>query len=186
MYDVGCDCRQRADLERQTVTHKSRRNRDSFRAEPLIIFEAVRDVCEKEKQKAKGPSYPIFSQQVKVIVMDFDRIIIDSLGPKFASIKQVGAASGADGGLQLELLDRLIPELEAEIARFDKEPASIEERRKRTDEAVATRTEVLTASQKEISDHEERRREAWQKAKQLERQQATTVELRRRFTFLEE
>jgi hypothetical protein len=87
---------------------------------------------------------------------------------------------------QLELLDRLIPELEAEIARFDKEPASIEERRKRTDAAVATRTEVLTASQKEISDHEERRREAWEKAKQLERQQATTVELRRRFIFLEE
>jgi AAA domain len=87
---------------------------------------------------------------------------------------------------QLELLDRLIPELEAEIGKLDKEPASIEERRKRTDAAVATRTEVLTASQKEISDHEEKRREAWEKAKQLERQQATTIELRRRFTFLEE
>lgn len=87
---------------------------------------------------------------------------------------------------QLELLDRLIPELEAEIGKFDKEPASIEERCKRTDAAIATRTEVLTASQQEISEHETRRREAWEKAKQLERQQATTVELRRRFTFLEE
>ena len=41
---------------------------------------------------------------------------------------------------QLELLDRLIPELETEIQKLDKEPTSIEERRKRTDEAIAART----------------------------------------------
>ena len=87
---------------------------------------------------------------------------------------------------QLELLDRLIPELETEIRRLDKEPASIEERRKRTDEAIATRTEVLTASQQEIADHEQKRREAWEKAKQLERREASTTEIRRRFSFLEE
>jgi len=86
---------------------------------------------------------------------------------------------------QLELLDRLIPELEAEITKLDKEPASIEERRKRTDQAIAARTEVLTASQQEIAENEERRREAWEKAKKLERRQASTVELRSRFAFLE-
>lgn len=86
---------------------------------------------------------------------------------------------------QLELLDRLIPELEAEITKFDKEPASIEERRKRTDQAIAARTEVLTASQQEIAENEQRRREAWEKAKKLERRQASTVELRSRFAFLE-
>jgi hypothetical protein len=72
------------------------------------------------------------------------------------------------------------------IAKLDEEPASIEERRKRTDEAIAARTEVLTASQQEIAEHETRRREAWEKAKQLQQQQASTVELRRRFAFLEE
>lgn len=86
---------------------------------------------------------------------------------------------------QLELLDRLIPELEAEITKLDKEPASIEERRKRTDQAIAARTEVLTASQQEIAENEARRREAWEKAKKLERRQASTVELRSRFAFLE-
>jgi hypothetical protein len=86
---------------------------------------------------------------------------------------------------QLDLLDRLIPELETEIAKHDKEPASIEERRKRTDQAIAARTEVLTASQQEIAENEHRRREAWEKAKILERRQASTVELRSRFAFLE-
>jgi DNA repair exonuclease SbcCD ATPase subunit len=86
---------------------------------------------------------------------------------------------------QLELLDRLIPELEAEIRELDKEPVSIEERRKRIDETIAIRTEVLTSSQHEIAEHEERRRQAWEKAKQLEQRQASTVELQRRFVFLE-
>jgi hypothetical protein len=87
---------------------------------------------------------------------------------------------------QLELMDRLIPELEKEIAGLDKEPASIEERRKRTDDAIAARTQVLTASQQEIAGQEKARRDAWQKAQHLERRQASTVELRRRFAFLEE
>jgi AAA domain len=86
---------------------------------------------------------------------------------------------------QLQLLDRLIPELETEIAKLDKEPASIEERRKRTDQTIAARTEVLTASQQEIAENEARRRDAWEKAKKLERRQASTVELRSRFAFLE-
>ena len=87
---------------------------------------------------------------------------------------------------QLELLDRLIPELETEIQKLDKEPTSIEERRKRTDEAIAARTQVLTANQQEIAAHEEKRREAWEKAEQLGRRQASTAEIRRRFGFLEE
>jgi hypothetical protein len=87
---------------------------------------------------------------------------------------------------QLELLDRLIPDLETEIAGIDKEPASIDERRKRTEEAIAARTEVLTFSQQEIAEHEKTRREAWEKTKHLERRQASTIELRRRFAFLEE
>jgi hypothetical protein len=87
---------------------------------------------------------------------------------------------------QLELLDRLIPELETEIQKLDKEPTSIEERRKRTDEAIAARTQVLTANQQEIAAHEEKRRAAWEKAEQLGRRQASTAEIRRRFGFLEE
>ena len=100
--------------------------------------------------------------------------------------KESRTESKARQKAQLELLDRLIPELESEIAMLDKEPASIEDRRKRTDEVIAARTEVFTASQQEIAEHQERRREAWEKAKQLERRQASTVELRRRFAFLEE
>jgi hypothetical protein len=87
---------------------------------------------------------------------------------------------------QLELLDRLIPQLEAEISDLDKEPASIEERRKRTEAAIATKTEILTANQDEIAQHEQTRQEAWSKTQQLELRQASTTELRRRFAFLEE
>jgi AAA domain len=87
---------------------------------------------------------------------------------------------------QLELLDRMIPQLEKEIADLDKEPASIAERRKKIDETVTQHSEVLTTSQKEIAEHEQKRREAWEKTQTIERQQANTVELRRRFKFLEE
>lgn len=87
---------------------------------------------------------------------------------------------------QLELLDRLIPELEAEITGLDKEPASIEERRRRTEVAIATRAEVLTANQGEIAQREKTRQEAWSRAKQLELRQTSTIELRRRFAFLED
>jgi hypothetical protein len=87
---------------------------------------------------------------------------------------------------QLELLDRLIPELEAEIIELDREPASIEERRQRIDETVAARTAVLTASRQEIAGQEAIRQEAWKKAKDLERRQTNTAELRQRFAILED
>lgn len=87
---------------------------------------------------------------------------------------------------QLELLDRLIPQLEAEISDLDKEPASIEERRKRTEAAIAAKTEIFAANQNEITRHEQTRQEAWSKAQQLELRQVSTTELRRRFAFLEE
>ena len=52
--------------------------------------------------------------------------------------------------------------------------------------AVWARAEVLTANQQEIAEQEKARREAWEKAKQLERRQISAVELRRRFAFLDQ
>jgi hypothetical protein len=93
--------------------------------------------------------------------------------------------STAKKSAQLEVLDRLIAALETEINELDKEPASIEDRRKKLDESIAVRSEALTTSQEEMISLEEQRREAWVEAKQLERREAATVELRSRFSLLE-
>jgi hypothetical protein len=131
---------------------------------------------------------PVLSGQytTKTEELSIFKLLLTGVDDASVIAKESRKESKAKQKAQLELLDRLIPELETEILELDKEPASIEDRRQKADQAIAARSEVLTASQQEIANHEEKRRDAWEKAKQLEKRQASTVELRRRFEFLEE
>jgi hypothetical protein len=86
---------------------------------------------------------------------------------------------------QLELLDRMIGRVEEQIARADKEPASVSERKKRVDEAISGRTQIVTASQQEIAQYERRRQEAWTAVQKVAARQNATEQLQSRFRMLE-
>lgn len=86
---------------------------------------------------------------------------------------------------QLELLDRMIGRVEEQIARADKEPASVSERKKRIAEAIGSRTQIVTASQEEIAQHERRRQEAWTAVQKVSARRNATEQLQSRFSMLE-
>lgn len=87
---------------------------------------------------------------------------------------------------QLELLDRMIERTEEQIAKADKEPASASERKKRVEETIAQRTDIVTANQNEIAGQEYRRQEAWTLFQEVRAKRNATEHLRSRFKLLEE
>jgi hypothetical protein len=87
---------------------------------------------------------------------------------------------------QLELLDRMIIRTEDQIAQADKEPASVSERRKQTEEAIANRTQVVAINQNEISGQEVRRQKAWVVVQRVTAKRNATEQLKTRFKLLEE
>lgn len=87
---------------------------------------------------------------------------------------------------QLELLDRMIGRTEEQISKADREPASAGDRKRRVDEAIAQRTEVVTTNQNEIAAQEHRRQQAWSLFQEVSAKRNTTEHLRSRFKLLEE
>jgi hypothetical protein len=130
---------------------------------------------------------PVLSGQytTKTEELSFFKLLLTGVDDGSVISKESRTESKAKKNAQLEVLDRLIVALEAEIGELDKEPASIEDRRKKLDASIAVRSETLTTSREEMVGLEEQRRKAWVEAKHLERREAATVELRSRFSLLE-
>jgi hypothetical protein len=153
-----------------------------------VSFSDLRRLTLIDEMRIISDTSPVLSGQYSKVPeeLSFFKLLLTGVDDSSVIATESRNENKAKRTAQLELLDRLIPQLEKEIADLDKEPASIVDRRKRIDEAVAERTEVLTNSQREIAEQEEKRRRAWEQVKKIEQQQSSTAELRRRFRFLEE
>ena len=85
---------------------------------------------------------------------------------------------------QLELLDRLIPQIEREIADLDNEPLSLAQRLERINGAIARQTAIVQQDQNELALQAAAQREAGTNLRRIENKQANTTALRRRFEIL--
>src|SRR5262249_37855835 len=86
----------------------------------------------------------------------------------------------------IELLDRMIGRTEEQLAKSDNEPDTIAERKKRLDEAIAVRTEVITLNQNEIAVQQQQRHNAWSAVQQVSARRNATQQLQTRFNLLEQ
>lgn len=87
---------------------------------------------------------------------------------------------------QLELLDRMIGRTEEQLSKADKELNTVAERKKRVDDAIASRTEVITFNQNEIASQQQRRQSAWNLVQQVSARRNATQQLKTRFNLLEQ
>jgi hypothetical protein len=87
---------------------------------------------------------------------------------------------------QLELLDRMIGRTEEQLSNADKELTTVTDRKKRVDEAIATRTEVITLNQNEIASQQQLRQSAWNTVQQVSARRNATQQLKSRFNMLEQ
>jgi hypothetical protein len=163
------------------------RQNESGKTRPLS-FRDLSWLSLMDEVRIIGDESPVLSGQytTRTEELSFFNLVLTGIDDASVIARESRKESKAKQKAQLELLDRMIPALEATITELDKEPASIEDRRRKIDATVAERSEVLTASQKEIAGLEAQRREAWESAKTLERRQGSTTELRNRFNLLKE
>jgi hypothetical protein len=87
---------------------------------------------------------------------------------------------------QLELLDRMIARTEEQLAKAEKEPESVAERKKRVEDAIASRAEGVTTNQNEIATQEQLRQTAWSLVQRVSAKRNATQQLKTRFKLLED
>jgi hypothetical protein len=164
----------------------------------------------KVRTNAAGKSISLSFRDVAHIIFVDEKRIIEDRSPIFsgqntAETKEASVfnlfLTGIDDGsviahetrkesqqkkkAQLELLDRMIGRTEEQLSNADKELNTVGDRKKRVDEAIAARTEVITLNQNEIASQQQRRQSAWNTAQQANARRNATEQLRTRFNLLE-
>jgi hypothetical protein len=69
----------------------------------------------KEDKKAQRTERAVLGQKMKIIIMHFDRIALHAIGAELAAIKKISARACAHEGLDFPLLERGLPEIDANI-----------------------------------------------------------------------
>jgi AAA domain len=116
----------------------------------------------------------------------FFKLLLTGVDDSSVIASESRAQSVARRRAQLELLDRLIPQIEKEIADMDAEPTTLTERLERIAGAIARQTAIVEQDQHELAVQEAAQHEAWTNVRRIENKQANTTGLRRRFEILEQ
>ena len=153
-----------------------------------VSFADLRRLTLIDEVRIISESSPVLSGQYTTATEEtsFFKLLLTGVDDSSVVASETRQENNAKRSAQLELLDRLIPNLERDIADLDDEVATIGDRMKRVTETIAHHSDIVERNQQEIAEQEEKQRDAWNKAKSIEQQQTTTAELRRRFKLLEE
>ena len=76
------------------------------------------DVSAEEDYAEAGSDKAVFSEEFEIVVVGMDRIVLHLLRPELPPVIDVGARSRADDRLEVELLQRGLPEKDAHIRRI--------------------------------------------------------------------
>src|SRR5438105_3492327 len=115
MNRVGGNGTKRSNVQRHRVAREKGGNGHAFRTKTLKAFPTVAAMESKEDKKAERTERAVLGQKMKIIIMHFHRIALHAIGAELAAIKKISARACAHEGLDFPLLERGLPEIDANI-----------------------------------------------------------------------
>ena len=152
-----------------------------------LSFRDVARLSFVDEKRIIDDQSPIFSGRNKQETKETSifNLLLTGIDDSSVIAHETRRESQAKKKAQLELLDRMIGRVEEQLAKADRELSTLAERKTRIEDAIKTRTEVITTNQNEIAEQQQRRQLAWKEAQNATARHNATTQLRVRFSLLE-
>src|SRR5260370_26558987 len=109
MHHVGRHRSEGPEIKGEAVAEKVGGDGDALWPESLKIFPSVMQVRSQKKEKEQTGNRPVLRQQLKVIVVDKDRILLHPFGPEHSAVIEISPTPRSKPRRDFALFNRGVP-----------------------------------------------------------------------------